>query len=149
MTNFHEINNYGSIFLTDLFEPRDNSLVLEVKDSVTSEIKEDLLVGDKIISGLRRVSINQNGVNFKIHFKSYVAYHVMNESFINFNKDEEYEGGKFSKFCKFSKSNYLDFILKETYANEMFPGELKHFGLYCSNHVVHIVSTVEPEIEKK
>lgn len=149
MTNFQEINNYGSIFLTDLFEPQDNnSLILKVRDSVTSEIEEDLLVGDKTIPNFR-VSINPNGAQFKIYFKSYVAYHVMNESFINFNEHEEFESGKFSTFCKFSKSNYLDFISKETLADEMYPGELKHFGLYCLNHVIHIVFLVEPEIEKK
>lgn len=82
-------------------------------------------------------------------FNEYVSYHVMNESYANSNPKDEYFSGNYGTFCIFQKSNYMDFILKETFANQIYPTELKHYGLFAANHIVHIISIHEPKIELK
>ncbi|WP_345164908.1 hypothetical protein [Nibribacter koreensis] len=148
MKNFQEINRYPSMYLTALYEPRDNGLCLEISESMTSETVQDVLINDKVISENRLLSVNENGTKFNISFHRYVAYQVFNESFLNFNDWDEYETGEFNTFCIFKKSRYMGFIKNETIADYIFPDELKHYGVYCQNHVVHIISTLEPVIEK-
>ncbi|WP_113653478.1 hypothetical protein [Pedobacter namyangjuensis] len=147
MTNFEKINSFGSFFLTNIHEPSDNSLFLEIKKSLTSEIKEDVVIGDSTFKDLKRVLVDDNSDYFTILFESYVSYHIVNESFSNFNEREgECVNGSFS-FCIYNKSTYLNFILKETFADAIFPGVMKHYCLYCQNHVIHVVSITEPIIE--
>ncbi len=147
MTNFEKINSFGSFFLTDIHEPRDNSLFLEVKKSLTSEIKEDVVIGNSIFKDVQRILIDDKSDYFTIFFEGYVSYHIINESFSNFNEREgECIRGSFS-FCIYNQSTYLDFILKETYADAIFPDDMKHYCLYCQNHVIHVISMTEPIIE--
>jgi hypothetical protein len=135
------------MYLINFYEPKDNALLLEISECTTSEVREDILIGDKVLSNSHLVSIDKNGTKFNIAFQHYVSYQVMNESYLNFNDWDEYETGKYNTFCIFKKSRYMDFILNETIADYIYPGELKHYGLYCHNHVVHIISTIEPRIE--
>jgi hypothetical protein len=149
MNNFEEINNFGELFLTALYEPSDNSLSIEVTESFRSPVPEDVIIGQKVMKDCHKVSVNEYGTSFDIFFINYVAYQVVNESFYNFNDNSNYVAGKYATFCVFSESSYLDFILKETYAHVIFPGELKHYGLYCPNHIIHIISMDEPVITKR
>jgi len=136
------------MYLTDYYEPRNNALFLEITESITSDQTEEVLLGDKKISNCRRLSVNEKGTKFTISFPSYVSFQVFDEGFLSFNDWDEYEAGEYNTFCIFKKSRYLDFIVKETIADHIFPGELKHYGLYSLNHVVYVISAVEPAIEK-
>jgi len=147
MKHFDAINKHGSVFLTKIYEPGDNELLLEVKKSTTSAIEVNLQVGDKLLSGCREVTIDEYGTYFTISFNNYVSYHVINESYGNANPTDEYVAGDYGTFCIFQKSSYMDFILNQTFANEMYPGELIHYGLFTENHIVHIISLHEPKIE--
>lgn len=73
-------------------------------------------------------------------------YTVINESYANSNPNVS---GDYGTFCIFQKSSYMDFILKETFANDIYPTELKHYGLFAANHIVHIISLHEAKIELK
>lgn len=149
MENFETINKHGSIFLTNLYEPEDNKLLLEVKNSTTSNVEVDVQIGDKQLSGCKEITIDETGTFFTIMFNDYISYHVINESYANSNPKDEYVSGDYGTFCIFQKSSYMDFILKETFANDIYPTELKHYGLFAANHIVHIISMDEPKIELK
>ena len=147
MRNFDAINKYRSVFLTNIYEPDDNELFLEVRKSTISDFEVDVAVGDKLLSGCREVSIDETGSYFTILFSTYVSYHVINESYANSNPKDEYIPVNFRTFRCFQKSSYMDFILEQTFADVIYPGELMHYGLFAENHVVHIISMQEPKIE--
>lgn len=149
MENFELINKHGSVFLTNLYEPEDNSLMLEVNKSTISDIEVEVKIGDKLLSGCKEITKDGTGTFFTILFHDYVSYHVINESYANFNPNDEYVAGDYGTFCIFQKSSYLDFILNQTFANDLYPATLKHYGLFAANHVVHIISRYEPKIELK
>jgi hypothetical protein len=149
MENFETINKHGSVFLTNLYEPEDNKLLLEVKNSKTSDFEVNVQIGDKYLSGCKEITIDGTGTFFTILFNDYVSYTVINESYANSNPNDEYVSGDYGTFCIFQKSSYMDFILKETFANDIYPTELKHYGLFAANHIVHIISLHEPKIELK
>jgi len=146
MENFDAINKYGSVFLTKIYEPDENELLLEVKRSMASELAVDVQVGDKILSGCHEVTIDESSAYFTISFINYVSYHVINESYANYNPNEEFISGDYGTFCIFQKSAYMNFVLNQTFANDMYPGELIHYGLFAANHIVHVISKRKPKI---
>lgn len=147
MNNFEKIDHIGSLFLTAINEPEDNSLFLEIKKSLITGTKEDLIIGGSILKDVQKIQIDEQSDYFTILFESYVSYHVIAESFSNFNERKvEPIDGKGS-FCVYSHSTYLDFIAQETYAKAVLPSDLKHYCLYCQNHIVHVISTKAPIIE--
>ncbi len=147
MGNFEAINKHGSVFLTKIYDFNANSLLLEVKKSVISDHETDVPVGDKLISGGKEITIDTTGTFFSILFDNYVSYHVINESYANSTPTDEYDAGDFGTFCIFHKSIYMDFILSETFANNIYPGELIHYGLFAEDHIVHVISKHEPKIK--
>lgn len=51
MRYFEELNKQDWCYLTNIFEPSENQLVLEVTPSFTSNVEEEISVGDKILKG--------------------------------------------------------------------------------------------------
>lgn len=66
MENFEAINKHGCVFLTNLYEPEDNKLLLEVKNSTMSDFEVDVLIGDKQLSGCKEITRDETGTFFTI-----------------------------------------------------------------------------------
>lgn len=84
--------------------------------------------------------------NYKILFENYIIYQVRNESFCSFDT-EEIRIGKY--LIVFEASKLLDYLSVSTDAYQFddgtfYPGRWKHYGVYTQNHVIDIVSQVEP-----
>jgi hypothetical protein len=148
MEYFDEINCAKSLFLLKIEEPQDNQVVITVQETTRSETEEYVKVGDKVIGPVRAIITDESCKKYNLLFRSYVSYTVMNESFPLFHDYEEYIG----KLLRiYSKSNYLDYVRKDTSAKEFFEylnEELRHFSINCENHVIHVMTTVVPIINK-
>jgi hypothetical protein len=134
------------IYLRHIGEPKDNSLQLiieEAKDNSPAENVE--LVPDTVFSGLREIKSDASCRTFELIWTSYVAYSVRNESFCAIDKEEIWEG---RLFCLYSKSHFLNYIAYATFACADYPGTLQHWGINCLDHIVDVVSTVEPQIRE-
>lgn len=75
MENFETSNKHGSVFLTNLYVPEDNKLLLEVKNSTTSDFEVNVQIGDKYLSGCKEITIDGTGTFFTILFNDYVSIH--------------------------------------------------------------------------
>lgn len=87
---------------------------------------------------------------YEIIFDHYILYQTRNESYCSWD-NYEIRNGKY--FIIFSKSRMLDFLLQITDCEKLedgtaYPGEWKHFGIYCQNHVIDIISCNEPTIRQ-
>lgn len=123
----------------------DNSLRLVIEEAKADGPPEDReLLPGKVASGLRSIESDQTCRLFEIVWPSYVAYSVRNESFTQIDNDEVWSG---RLFCEFSKSHFLDYVKRATFASAEYPGPLRHWGINCLNHVMDVVSTVEPHIQ--
>lgn len=147
MDFFDEINNSRSLFLLKIKEPRDNQVLISVQETTLSNEIEYKSIGNKTLGPLRRIIVDENCKKFSLFFNSYAAYIVVNESFPLFHSYEEWTG----KLLRiYSKSNYLDYIRKDTNAEEFYNyhnEQLKHFSINCQNHVIHIASVEDPVIK--
>jgi hypothetical protein len=144
MEYFDEINSAKSLFLLDIKEPRDNQLSIRVQESTLSDQEEFVPVGDKSIGPVRKIIANDKCRKYKLFFRSYAAYIIINESFPLWHDYEEWSG----KLLRiYTKSNYLNYIRKDTTAEEFYDyhnKELKHYSINCENHVIHIACMEEP-----
>lgn len=148
MEFFDEINGFKSIFLLDIKEPRDNQILISIQETTVSNEEEYVSIGTKSIGPVKRIIVNEKCKKFSLFFNSYAAYTVVNESFPLWHNYEEWTG----KILRiYTKSNYLDYIRKDTAAEEFYDyheEKLKHFSINCENHVIHVASMEEPVINR-
>lgn len=87
---------------------------------------------------------DENSEIFKVTFARYIAYSVINESY------ESLGGTEFvgEKIRTYSKSNFLDYIKVDTFATSEYPGVFKHYAFITLRHIINVISTDEPTIEK-
>jgi hypothetical protein len=132
------------IFLREIGEPEENSLRLVIEEAKADGPAEnrEILPG-KVIRGTRAIESDASCRAFELVWPSYVSYSVRNESFCTLDKEGVWEG---RLFCRYSKSHFLDYVARATFASADYPGPLRHWGVNCLNHIVDVVSTAEPRV---
>jgi hypothetical protein len=113
------------LFFRSIGEPRDNALRI-------------------VIDGTRTSAGRKTSQGFDLCWWSYVAYIVLNESYTSKVASDQFEGRWLRKY---QKSKVLDYLAAGTIATNSYPGPLKHWGLICASHIIHVVSTDEPEFQ--
>jgi hypothetical protein len=139
-----QIDSVSYLFLSRLFEPRDNSLTIILEEAISNKAKSGpkQLPGGIIFEDSCPIEPTSDCRVFTLHWKNYVSYCVTEEMVGSCGKyeDEEYTG----KLLRiYSKSHFLEFIAKDTGAHSE---EYRHYKIACLNHVIDIVSTSTPEL---
>lgn len=80
---------------------------------------------------------------FRISFRSYVTFSVRREHLFPPDADAEFEG---AQFIRFKKSRYLEFVTNTSYGEDVHPGSNYHYGLYCLNQLVDVISKEAPYV---
>jgi hypothetical protein len=131
-----EINDCKFMFLQQIEEQGDNSLRLVVVEGIVRGETVSHEVGGVQLSG-HPVEPSPHSRIYEITWNKYVAY----------AKDSEDDQPTSSaRFCEFSKSSFLRYVSESTFANDEYPGPLKHFAIGCENHIVDVVSVGDPTI---
>ncbi|MFC4323261.1 hypothetical protein [Litchfieldia salsa] len=141
---YSELLTYqGYIYLTSIYEPEDNSLILTIERCRINETSEDIRIGDNIIEDTHSIDIDNSLPILRFEFNWYIRYSITNESFSIMDDYEVYEG---KAFRIYKRSRYLDFINVSTIASDDYPGPFKHYGITALNHIVDVVATEPPTI---
>jgi hypothetical protein len=131
------------IFLTDLREPKENSLRVAVAEAITIMPKEEISAPSSLLAP---IEITPRSRRFELVWKSYVGYLVRNESFvIPDNKSERPDSGV---FLERKSSLYLRFLAETTFATSVIQKPMRHCEINCLNHCVDVVSFDEPTIRE-
>ena len=139
---FDAINSCRWLFLQKLWEPVDNELRLVVAEGRADGPAEDFeIMPGKVITDSRSVEVTPASRVFELGWPSYVAYSVRNESFCTDDESEVWEG---RLLCVYSRSHFIDYVARSTFASDDHPGPLRHYGLNCLNHIVDVVSAEPP-----
>jgi hypothetical protein len=145
----NEIRSCKWLFMNSISEPDDNELSLEVLEAFTLPTSPDALrplaeaLDLKLPLGTPIRHVGGCKV-FKLYWPSYVAYSIRNESYTTTDDYEIFEG---RNFVKYSKSRYLDFVRDATFADSSYPGPMTHWGIFCLNHIIDIVSCDLPAVQ--
>ena len=139
-----EIDSCDYLLLHEVIEIGNQGLRLVVEEARASAESVALDVGGTTISDLHFVE--QSGKIFEIIWENYIAYCVRNESYCGNIKEEQIAVGKM--FCIYSKSYFLDYISRATFATAEYPGPFQHYAVFCENHVIDVVSMQAPQTRR-
>jgi hypothetical protein len=135
------------LYLREIGEPKENSLRIVVEEAIagplekTSEIKQPPIP----MQDARPIISDSSCFSYELVWPSYVSYSVRNESYATVDKEEKFEG----RFLRhYSKSKFLDYVSKSTFANNTYLGPLAHWEIVTLNHIIDIVSTHAPQIRR-
>ena len=139
-------------FLIKTEEQADNEIkfiiALPAYDETDTERE---LTGDSRLDDLleKAVPIREDHNNlYEIVFENYVFHMTRNESYTCWDDHEIRQGDYFILFDRSRLLDYLSHIVEIEIVNAHHPEGYKHYGIYCQNHIVDIVSAIEPKIKK-
>ncbi len=141
-------------FLLGTEEGEDNCVRFMIAFSMKGEacgVRDDM-----DIQGLGQVLQNATPIVpncdevYEIIFQSYILHQTRNESLCSW---DEYELRNGRYFILFERSRLLDMLPMITDCQRgldgtAYPGEWKHYGIYCQNHIIDVISHNEPVIRK-
>lgn len=140
-----QIDSASYLFLSRLFEPRDNSLTIILEEAIANKAKSGPreLPGDITLEDSCPIEPTSDCRVFTLHWKNYVSYCVMEEMVGSCGQygDEKYTGRLLRLY---SKSHFLEFVAKNTGAHFE---EYRHYKISCLNHIIDIVATSIPELQ--
>ena len=82
---------------------------------------------------------------WEIDIDGYVLLMERDESYTTW---DDYEIRKGWWLIEFERSRLLDDLAHYTFADNRYPGPLKHYGIYCEDHLVDVVTNVTPVVRK-
>ena len=80
---------------------------------------------------------------YEIFFASVPAYCVTLEQHSVQDAQEVFEGAQFRRY---KSSRFLEFHTSSCHGDDLYPGPRFHFGIYCRNGLVDVVSKRRPSI---
>ena len=139
-------------FLISLSEEPDNALKLVISLSYAGEKGSDvseLPALSEILKECRPIYPDKNQT-YEILFEQYILYLNRNESYTSWDNSEIYKG---KYFILFEKSQLLTILPVLTDCQILsdgtyYPGKYQHYGIYCQNHIIDVISCHEPLIKK-
>lgn len=144
--------NKHSPFLCEIKEAVDNELhILICNSEVNNDRKAVNSSGNQVLNGiLENCNLIEPTLDrkYEIVFENYIIYQVRNESYCSIDSSEICTG----KYLRiFEKSKLLDYLFVSTdvmqFENgEFYPYQWRHFGIYTLNHIIDVVSHIEPNV---
>ena len=138
-----ELDTCASLFLREISEPRQNSLRLLIEEAQVMPEEVTIRFAGTEIGNCHPVRSTTNSRLFEIVWDKYVAYSVINESYATPSESEEFSG-RFARF--YSKSHFLDYVSRATFAGNEYPGPLQHIAIISECHIIDVVSTEPPRV---
>lgn len=149
MNLFDQINSHKYLFLDNVNQVSDVELVLLISEGKVDRNTENEITFPNDYS-LKFNPINANDFcrKYKITFKNFIIYSVVDESYIERDGNEVFVGGLFRKF---SKSRFLDYVSKSLnaeYSEHIYNAKYQHYEIACLNQIIDIACPFEPLIEE-
>jgi hypothetical protein len=132
------------LFLSGIEELDYNGLRVVIIEGRPAGPAPPLRVGDAQISGGTRIAVTGESRAFEIVWQQYVAYSVLNESFAAPDGEGEQYDGK--RFRVYSKSRFIEYVSRASFASDEYPGPTVHYRVACEDHVIDVIATRPPAI---
>ncbi len=132
--------------MTELYEPYQNRLTIEVCLGSVSENEEYVPVSGKQLGPVRKINFDSSQDEYIIFFDTYISYYVVDESSSRGMKGK-YVGNKIRKY---HRSNFINFCKQQNiYLNIWNDNDINHFGIVTETHIIDILTTSLPKIKHK
>ena len=141
------LNGAEYLYLLSISEPRDNSVLLRVREAVVNYSSVARVEGlgepfSKLLEGASPIESTADCRAYELHWRHYIAYLVTEEGAGSCGEyQDEVFTGKLLRV--YTKSHFLDHLGRDT-GGHMRP--LRHYKVVCLNHLVDVASEEPPEI---
>lgn len=149
MSAIDAIQSCEYLYLDGISEPQINELRIVILEAKTGDVITDAALAAEpdetlrsILKGSRIIDHFKGCRKFELLWTSYISYSVVNESYSN--GEPKPANTKVRLFAEYERSNYLEYLLKATFATEEYPGPYRHWAILCQNHTIDIASQVHP-----
>lgn len=112
------------------------------KDKTFEDRDEDLA---EILKDTRLIEVTKESRVYDVRFNDYIGYSVLDESYTQWDHSEVFEGNLIRVY---SKSRFLEYIEKGTFASNSYPGPFKHYEFLGLNHIISVASMSPPQIKR-
>jgi hypothetical protein len=130
------------LVLVKMTTHQDGSLSLLVRLATTS-VPPAPVVGRSGWDVMSHPRVAEPSRTYRIDFLSTLSYNVGREHCFAADANADGEG---RQFARFRKSAYLDFLEKACYSSDVTGGARYHYGIYCLDTVIDVVSGEAPLI---
>ena len=133
------------LFLSEIEELDNNGLRLVVAEGRRAGESEPIQVGGAVIPGGTRIDVTDESAAFEVVWSKYVAYSVMNESFAAVDEQERFTGNRIRLY---SKSLFIDYVARASFACDEYPGPTQHIAVVCENHIIDVIAAMRPVVQR-
>jgi hypothetical protein len=99
-----------------------------------------------VLKGGTRIEVTEKSRTFELLWNGYVAYSVLNESFASADDDAAHYEGR--RFRVYSKSSFIDYVARVSFACDDYPGPAQHYQVVCEHHILDVISTAPPIVQQ-
>lgn len=140
MKSIEIINNSKWVFLesAQVYENTDLELIFVI-GSVSND-PNNTLVGEAY-----PVDYDDQSERYSMTFNDFVGYSILNESYDNIDTSNEII---IDGFRIYKESNFLDYILKDTFATQIIEEDIFHYFFFTQDHLINVASSKSPDIVK-
>lgn len=122
----------------------DNTLSIDLVCGVTSNIKEDIDLGDDVkIHGV--YAVEPLGEKYRVFFDDVVFFQAFDECAQKDNDQEHRDEGVIGQYASSSLLNYIN---NETLIMQITPGELMHFEVMTGEDWFHVITREKPIVSE-
>jgi hypothetical protein len=139
------------LYLDSITEPNEGGLRLVVKEAKAGGTPREEMLAAGMIPEVREILSQSSAIEhgpgckvFEIYWPNYIAYAVENESYALDHPDDIKSRGRL--FVEYSKSAYLEYLSKASFASPDYPGAYKHWAVLCLDHIVNVAAIAAPRI---
>ena len=139
------------LYMHAISEPEENSVRVVLQEAKVSGPPTPEQLAAEIVPELRKLLAESKAIVhgpgcrvFELVWPSYIGYSVENEIYGSPEPRESVGEGRL--IVEYTKSVYLSYLSKATFASPDYPGPFKHWALHCLNHIVNVASVQEPSI---
>ena len=140
-----EINDCKYLFLADIRDLGRGALQLVVQEGLPVGTPLAIEVGRSVISDCTRIEATDESRAFEIVWRRHVGYSVRNESYAAASDEEHYDG---TRFRIYSKSHFIEYMSRATFATDEYPGPTRHYGVVCEDHIIDVLSVGDPAVRR-
>ena len=145
------LNAFTAPFLIKAEEQADN----EIKFIVALPVYDENNTGKESTGNMKldhllekAVPIHEDPYHvYEIIFENYVFHMTRNESYTSLDNYEIKQGDYFILFEQSRLLDYLPHIVDTEFVKFHHPDGYKHYGIYCQNHIIDVISAIEPKIK--
>lgn len=143
-----EADKLAYLYLDRSYDLGDNDLIVELTAAKTEEstAEDDEAVRSefgetaaKLAKGCRRI-VPDESRKWRLTFEGCIASSVINESYWSGDSGTVDKEGR---ICVTENSDWLDYLRKATFANEIYGG-IKHYEIRCLEHIINAAANKAP-----